>query len=1367
MADTREIRIGQLAVKKGLITGTQLADILKAQEDLRAATGKTRQIGDLLVERGLVEKSKLQELLQNQIRRGTRELGGFELISRLGAGGMGAVYKAKQKSMDRLVALKVLPPRLAKDQSFIERFFREARSVAKLNHQNIVQGIDVGEASGYYYLAMEFVQGSSLRDIIQKCGPMSEKESIEVIEQVAKALKHAHAHDLIHRDVKPDNVLIDTQGVAKLCDLGLARQAQDDSSLTQTGVALGTPHYIAPEQARGEDVDGRADLYSLGATWFHMLAGRPPYVADNALAVITKHLTEPPPLLSSACSGASPGIEAVILKLMAKEPSDRYMSAGELLEDIADLRAGRSPRLAAGAAAGRAAARTMPLRKRDTRKHSAISERTMPDLPDGVHLGPPRTRHAPPGPLSRRPVQLAMAAGLLVAIVLGTWAVKRAVVGSPPAAPEPGPQAPPDHPGPQPGPGPGPGPTTSPGRLAELEDMYQHILKTEKDHPDDLQLLEERWGTLRDAGKSTKYFMIAQDRLKAVAARRKALALEELEGRKRRLDEFIAGVKRRVAAGEFGPAVEEMRSVPPELVRVPGGAARIKAVERQARAAAARAIADCTAAARRLYEKNDFEAARRELEKLPAMGMPEAEDAHRQETAALESAERRVAGEREREARAKFQRALAGLEKIVKRRDFKAALKQLDSAAEGLQPELVEQLAQPRREMLKAAEDFMQSCRKRAAAPPAGYRIKVQGMSFRVTAFDAENDVISIERGTTIKSAMRLAQLRSEQLLSLAGMTKPDGLPAGDARSAGCFLLLSGENREAGPYIHRAREGRALSPPLERAIAVLERGEAEVAAEEKFGALENAFKEKRWPECLALGDELLRESAATEFLKPRLGIVRKMLDEARFQVRPAETHTVVLQDGAAAPDLGIVRYRGASDTFLSRINIAGTVVHGREEVMKTYSGGMQVPLLRFDLSALPREAKIEKAVLELYCVSCSYGFVPGESKVSAYALTRSWQEYSATFINRSKTDPGGEVRWTKPGAQADRDTVTNWGMGAGGKVAECAPNPRDWARLDVTRLAAAWHSGAKANFGLMIRPEFRGLVSFLSRENRDRELRPRLVLTFRSKPLRKALPFELDPREAKVYGLGSAGEAEKFTREFAFSRYARRPDAARTPVALGRGHLAVDISPGDVMVASSRTHRFGKECSVSFRIDCSEKRIKNRGHAAFGFPMTGGQGLNDRLGVCAVLVCTRNELISAMVKNIAVGPRRERIVEGKPIQAGEALLEPWNARLSWKSPCVAWFLNGKRVAVGKLKENDARRIADSAVAIYWGMYPSRDTDDKVNVKVSRVAVGLPHEKDFEGAETLPEPGREDDPPEPRPRPPGPGDGGRRPPRPRP
>ncbi|MHC4916638.1 MAG: DNRLRE domain-containing protein, partial [Planctomycetota bacterium] len=390
-------------------------------------------------------------------------------------------------------------------------------------------------------------------------------------------------------------------------------------------------------------------------------------------------------------------------------------------------------------------------------------------------------------------------------------------------------------------------------------------------------------------------------------------------------------------------------------------------------------------------------------------------------------------------------------------------------------------------------------------------------------------------------------------------------------------------------------------------------------------------------------------------------------------------------------------------------------------------------------------------VLELHCSHGSYGFLPGKSRLTVYALNRDWDEATATYVQR-KAGPGGKVNWTQPGAMIDRDTRTDWGRGSNGKVAEHAPNVGGWARFDITRLAIAWHSGAKPNCGVYLRPEYKGLANFFSREHHSRNLRPRLVLTFKSKPLRESLPHELDPRDAKIFALAGPDAAKDFAREFALNRFAQRPDAARTPVSLGRGQLAADISPGDIMVVSSRTRSFERECSASFRIDCSERRYKDRGHSTLGFVVTEGQGLDGRIGMSAVLVYSRREVISALVRSVSHGPRRNRMAEGKSIQAGEKLLEPWNVRISWKSPYVAWFINGQRVGMTRLSEEDARKVSTSAVALYWGMYPSRDMTATAKVKVSRIALGKPHEKDFEGAERLPVAPRVMDPPEPRPRP---------------
>jgi serine/threonine-protein kinase len=183
-------------------------------------------------------------------------IGGYELLATLGKGGMGVVFKARQVSMDRVVALKVLPPHLAENEAFVQRFLREARSAAKLNHPNVVQGIDVGQAEGHYYFAMEFVDGSTVKEMIKQQGRLDEKTALNIVGAVARALEHAHEHGIIHRDIKPDNIMVTRKGEVKLADLGLARTTEKPDTMTIEGTALGTPYYMAPEQVRAQaDID--------------------------------------------------------------------------------------------------------------------------------------------------------------------------------------------------------------------------------------------------------------------------------------------------------------------------------------------------------------------------------------------------------------------------------------------------------------------------------------------------------------------------------------------------------------------------------------------------------------------------------------------------------------------------------------------------------------------------------------------------------------------------------------------------------------------------------------------------------------------------------------------------------------------------------------------------------------------------------------------------------------------------------------------------------------------------------------------------------------------------------------------------------
>lgn len=272
---------------------------------------------------------------------------GYELLKKLGQGGMGAVYQAKQTSVDRLVAIKILPPKLAKNPEFIQRFQREARAVAKLNHPNIVKGIDVGEDNGYHYFVMEFIDGPTVGKLMEESKQLPEKQALDIVMQISKGLEHAETKTMVHRDIKPDNLMITKSGTAKLADLGLAKSMVDDVNLTAAGVAYGTPNYIAPEQARGEtDLDSRTDIYSLGATLFHMLTGQIPFPGETAAVVMTRHINDPLRDPKEINPEISEEASAIIQKMMAKKRENRYASASELTSDISAVLHGKKPPIA-------------------------------------------------------------------------------------------------------------------------------------------------------------------------------------------------------------------------------------------------------------------------------------------------------------------------------------------------------------------------------------------------------------------------------------------------------------------------------------------------------------------------------------------------------------------------------------------------------------------------------------------------------------------------------------------------------------------------------------------------------------------------------------------------------------------------------------------------------------------------------------------------------------------------------------------------------------------------------------------------------------------------------------------------------------
>lgn len=259
-----------------------------------------------------------------------QRLGPYEITAEIGRGGMGYVYRAMQPSLGRTVAVKTLLPHLVADEEFIERFLREARAIAKLSHPGIVTIYDVGEEDGVYYFAMEYLSGLTLDEIVRSGGPLNVDVAVHYVVQIAAALGHAHAADILHRDVKPSNVMVDKANRAVLTDFGIARAASD-SRLTRTGTAIGSPDYMSPEQVEGGQQDQRSDLYALGVLFYQLLTGKTPYHGDTPMAVAYQHVNGPVRSPRKANPAVPGHIDAIVCKLMAKKAEDRYESAEHLL----------------------------------------------------------------------------------------------------------------------------------------------------------------------------------------------------------------------------------------------------------------------------------------------------------------------------------------------------------------------------------------------------------------------------------------------------------------------------------------------------------------------------------------------------------------------------------------------------------------------------------------------------------------------------------------------------------------------------------------------------------------------------------------------------------------------------------------------------------------------------------------------------------------------------------------------------------------------------------------------------------------------------------------------------------------------------
>jgi serine/threonine-protein kinase len=266
-----------------------------------------------------------------------RRLGDYQVLRRLGRGGMAEVYLAEQQSLRRQVAMKVLRSSLANDEAYVRRFHHEAQAAAKLVHANIVTIHEVGCVDGWHYIAQEYVPGQNLKQLLTRLGRgLDAPQAANIIRQVAAALHKAAEQTITHRDIKPENIMIAGSGEVKVADFGLARVAQagEALNLTQVGITMGTPLYMSPEQVEGKEVDPRSDIYSLGVTCYHMLAGRTPFDGETALAVAVQHLKQEPQRLEELLPDMPPGLCRIVHRMLAKNPKERYQRAIDILKDL-------------------------------------------------------------------------------------------------------------------------------------------------------------------------------------------------------------------------------------------------------------------------------------------------------------------------------------------------------------------------------------------------------------------------------------------------------------------------------------------------------------------------------------------------------------------------------------------------------------------------------------------------------------------------------------------------------------------------------------------------------------------------------------------------------------------------------------------------------------------------------------------------------------------------------------------------------------------------------------------------------------------------------------------------------------------------
>lgn len=329
----------QEAIRRKYLTHKLFQKSLLAHAEIKRMGLSKPTIQEIVISMGSLSPEKVTRIMAIVgARSGKRAIKGYRLLEKVTSGAFGSIYKARQESMDRVVALKVLPRRLALNPRYVRNFMRETKLAARLAHENIVYVLDAGQSAGLLYLAMEFIEGETLEAQILRSGPMAKRKAIGVAWALAQALSHAHRTGILHRDIKPANIVMQAGKIPKLCDFGLAKSTAREALMEASGVIVGTPSYMAPEQILGQEADDRSDVYGLGATLYFMVTGKPPFPAGKSFAEVYENQIVrpllPPRKANSECP---PEIEDLIMKMMQRDTARRFQSADELVETLLEM----------------------------------------------------------------------------------------------------------------------------------------------------------------------------------------------------------------------------------------------------------------------------------------------------------------------------------------------------------------------------------------------------------------------------------------------------------------------------------------------------------------------------------------------------------------------------------------------------------------------------------------------------------------------------------------------------------------------------------------------------------------------------------------------------------------------------------------------------------------------------------------------------------------------------------------------------------------------------------------------------------------------------------------------------------------------